>query len=64
MIALPTVSAQTTHKQPYPYIGAIPNPVGVGQMVLLHVGITDSTQTTADGFENLTVTVTDPRRKR
>ncbi|MCW4023031.1 MAG: PQQ-binding-like beta-propeller repeat protein [archaeon] len=60
MIALPTASAQATHKQAYPYIGAIPNPVGVNQMVLLHIGITDSTQTTEDGFENLTVTVTDP----
>ncbi|WNZ28360.1 MAG: hypothetical protein IAX21_06705 [Candidatus Bathyarchaeota archaeon] len=60
IIALPTVNAQATRKQSYPYIGGIPNPVGVGQMVLLHVGITDSTQTTEDGFTGLTVTVTDP----
>jgi len=60
LIALPTASAQATHKQSYPYIGAIPNPVGVNQQVLLHVGITDSTQTTEDGFTGLTVTVTDP----
>ena len=60
IVALPTANAQSTHKQSYPYIGAIPNPVGVNQQVLLHVGITDSTQTTADGFTGLTITVTDP----
>ncbi|PVX25914.1 MAG: hypothetical protein CW691_03120 [Candidatus Bathyarchaeum sp.] len=68
IVVLPTASAQMpppaeaipTHKQSYPYIGAIPNPVGVNQQVLLHVGITDSLQLTEHGFEGLTVTVTDP----
>ncbi len=38
----------------------MPNPVGVNQEVLLHVGITDAIGTTADGWSNITVTVTKP----
>ena len=42
------------------YIGATPNPVGVGEEVLLHVGITDYLYVVSDGWEGLTVTVTKP----
>jgi hypothetical protein len=42
---LPTVRAQGTNvKTTYCFIGANPNPVGVGQEVLLHFGITDPLQ--------------------
>lgn len=59
--ALPTVNAQTQEKKTYPYIGAVPNPVGVGQEVLLHIGITDVHPGGAGyGFENLSVEITDP----
>ncbi|WGM90630.1 MAG: PQQ-binding-like beta-propeller repeat protein [Candidatus Bathyarchaeum tardum] len=61
VVTLPAVSAQEyTEKTTYAYIGATPNPVGVGQEVLLHVGITDYLEVATDGWEGLTVTVTDP----
>jgi outer membrane protein assembly factor BamB len=61
LVALPHVNAQQTiTKKSYAYIGALPNPVGVGQSVLLHVGITESLATTTDGFEGLTVTIERP----
>jgi len=48
-------------KTSYPYLGAIPNPVGVNQQVLLHVGITEP-ETRADyGWHDLTVEVKDPQ---
>jgi hypothetical protein len=47
-------------KQPYAYVGAMPNPVGVGQETLIHLGITDELQNTIDGWKGLTVTVTKP----
>jgi len=58
-VALPNVSAQTA-KKTYAYIGATPNPVGVGQEVLLHIGISQQTFTTYQSYYGLTVTVTDP----
>jgi hypothetical protein len=56
--ALPTASAQTG-KKTFPYIGALPNPVGVGQECLLHTGITDPLSS-GSGFTGLTITITDP----
>jgi outer membrane protein assembly factor BamB len=46
--------------QTYCYLGAIPNPVGVNQQVLLHVGITDYLETAEDGWEDMSVTVEKP----
>jgi hypothetical protein len=57
--ALPVVTAQS-NVATYPFIGAIPNPVGVNQEVLLHVGIPDYLMATSEGWEGLTVTVTRP----
>jgi len=58
--ALPTASAQNT-KKTYPYIGALPNPVGVGQECLLHLGITDvDPRGSGYGWEGLSVTITNP----
>jgi len=59
-VTLPSVHAQTTEKATHAFIGAIPNPVGVNQQVLLHVGITDYLLVESDGFEGLWVTITDP----
>ena len=42
------------------YIGATPNPVGVGQETLLHVGIMQQLSSTAQGWDDLTVTVQHP----
>ena len=48
------------HKATHAYIGATPNPIGVGQETLIHVGITDELQLVSYGWEGLTVTVTKP----
>ena len=59
-LALSPVNAQDS-KKTYPYIGAVPNPVGVGQETLLHLGITDPHALGAGyGWEGVTVTVTRP----
>ncbi len=44
----------------YPFIGAMPNPVGVGQEVLIHTGITQQLPNTWYGYTGLTVEVTHP----
>ncbi|MCW4018848.1 MAG: hypothetical protein NWF00_09270 [Candidatus Bathyarchaeota archaeon] len=60
IIALPTATAQQVQKQTYAYIGALPNPAGVGQEVLLHVGITDASNWQQGPWTGLTVDVTKP----
>ncbi|PVX25666.1 MAG: hypothetical protein CW691_03905, partial [Candidatus Bathyarchaeum sp.] len=60
LVAFPYVIAQTETKKTYPFIGAIPNPVGVNQEVLIHVGISHQLASVEYGWENLTVTVTKP----
>jgi len=44
----------------YSFIGAVPNPAGVNQAVLLHVGITREERRVDYGWEGLTVTVKRP----
>jgi hypothetical protein len=59
--AFPTSNAQTsTPVKTYAFIGATPNPVGVGQEVLLHIGISEATAGTSFQWKGLTVTVTKP----
>ena len=61
LIALPSATAQApSTKTTFAYLGAVPNPVGVNQMVLLHMGITDTRSSTEQGWEQITVTVTTP----
>lgn len=61
LIAFPTANAQpTSFKATYAFIGALPNPAGVGQAVLLHYGISDATQEVDDGWEGITITITKP----
>ena len=62
LAALPAATAQSTRKT-FAYIGATPNPVGVGQETLLHVGITQQLQRATHGWEGLTVTVKRPDGK-
>ena len=50
-------------KKTYPFVGAMPNPVGVGQETLIHLGISDQTAWPQVGWEGLTVTVTKPDGK-
>jgi hypothetical protein len=60
-LSLPTaISVPTHHKATHPYIGATPNPIGVGQETLIHVGITDELENVQYGWKGLTVTVTKP----
>ena len=59
LVALPAATAQAT-KMTYAYIGTVPNPVGVNQQVLLHIGITDMLGNAAYGWEDLTVTIEGP----
>ncbi len=62
LIALPDVTAQTSQSslKTYAFIGATPNPVGVGQEVLLHIGITRELTNVAMGYDGLSVTITKP----
>jgi hypothetical protein len=59
IVALPSVTAQST-RETYAFISGTPNPAGVGQPVLLHVGISHQLQQQRMGWEGLTVTVTKP----
>ncbi len=67
LIALPTpTNAQTTNyrtKITYAVCGLLPNPVGVGQEVLIWVGITDYVQSPTDGWKDLSVTIERPDGK-
>ena len=61
LVALPVANAQAPlTKKTYAYVGATPNPVGVGEQTLIHVGITDPLVIVTDGWTGLTVTVTRP----
>jgi len=63
-IAIPLSAISATvpihHKATHAYVGATPNPIGVGQETLIHVGITDELQDVQYGWVGLTVTVTRP----
>jgi outer membrane protein assembly factor BamB len=59
IVALPTATAQSTRKT-YAFIGASPNPIGVGQEVLFHVGITQELAHATMGWEGLSITITRP----
>jgi len=57
LVDLPTANAT---KATFAYINATPNPIGVNQETLLHIGITEGTQVATDQWKGLTVTVTKP----
>ena len=59
LFAMQPAIAESTMKT-YAFVGAMPNPIGVSQEVLIHLGITQALQNAADGWEGLTVTVTRP----
>ena len=64
MIAAPSAMAQEPpHKKTYAVCGLTPNPIGVGQEVLVWVGITDQLGVYTDGWQGLKVTVTKPDGK-
>jgi outer membrane protein assembly factor BamB len=59
LFALPATTAQGTEKM-YPFINAVPNPVGVDQETLLHVGVKHPLTNTNEGWTGLSVTITRP----
>src|SRR4030067_3584566 len=59
LLALPTANAQST-RITYPFIDAIPNPVGVNQETLLNFGALNYLTTATDGWKGITVTITKP----
>jgi outer membrane protein assembly factor BamB len=65
IISLVALSPANAQEEPaefktYAFIGATPNPVGVGQEVLLHVGITQQLASALYGWQGMTVTVERP----
>src|SRR5665647_3249215 len=60
LAAFPLSNGQTTAKKTYAFISATPNPVGVGQETLLHIGISEATNDTYWSWTGLTVTMTKP----
>jgi hypothetical protein len=61
LIAIPVATAQEPgRKATHAVCGVMPNPVGVGQEVLVWLGITDFTIRPKVGWAGLTVTVTKP----
>src|SRR3989339_37319 len=60
LVALPVATGQTGTMKTYAYINAVPNPVGVGQEVLLHLGISHPLALQPEGWVGLTVTVIKP----
>jgi outer membrane protein assembly factor BamB len=59
LVVLPVTNVQAATTS-YAYISATPNPVGVGQEVLLHVGVAQQLQLPRESWKGLTVTVTKP----
>jgi hypothetical protein len=59
IVALPTTTAQGTQKT-YPFLGVVPNPVGVNQMILLHVGIFQQLYAAQMGWEDMSITIQRP----
>jgi len=59
IVALPAAKGAGT-KSTYAFVGATPNPNGVGQQTLIRFGITDQLASTLYSWTGITVTVTDP----
>ncbi|MCR3907106.1 MAG: PQQ-binding-like beta-propeller repeat protein [Candidatus Bathyarchaeota archaeon] len=61
-VTLPSVIAQNPvrNKQTYAFCTVTPNPIGVNQQALVWVGISDYLFAASDGWEGITVTVTNP----
>ena len=60
---IPMTTAQGSTYKSYPFIGAMPNPVGVGQQVLLHVGALTALTNVVDGWLGLKVEIVSPDNK-
>ena len=59
LVAMPSAIAQET-RATYPFLGAVPNPVGINQPVLFHVGIFLQLGSVEMGWEGLSITIERP----
>ena len=59
IVAIPTATAQETQTT-YPFLGVVPNPVGVNQYILLHVGIFQQLSSVKMGWEDISITIERP----
>ena len=59
LMTSPTTQAQPAQKT-YPFVDAVPNPVGMGQQVLIRFGILQALADVFTGWTNITVTVVKP----
>jgi outer membrane protein assembly factor BamB len=59
IISLPSAAAQQTQTT-YPFLGVVPNPVGVNQVVLFHTGIFQQLQSVEMGWEDITISIQRP----
>ena len=59
-IAMPTAHAAFPTRTSYPFIDAVPNPVGIGQQTLLNFGLINYLVNPQDSWNGLTITVTKP----
>lgn len=59
LVISPVYAVDNTYKT-YAYIGVTPNPVGAGQELLVHTGITQQLGSASEGYTGITVTVTKP----
>src|SRR4030043_323955 len=57
---LPATHAQAPSRETYAFIDAVPNPVGVGEQVLIRFGILQQLPSVENGYAGVTVTVTKP----
>ncbi len=61
IVATPnSANAQTSTIKTYPFVEAIPNPVGVNQKTLINFGLLNFLNVDGDGW-NVTLTITDPQ---
>ena len=58
IVTIPSASART--QATYPFLGVVPNPVGVNQVVLFHTGIFQQLSNVAMGWQNLSIIIERP----
>ena len=56
IVAIPTATAQETQTT-YPFLGVVPNPVGVNQPVLIHTGVFRQLTSVKMGWQDLSITI-------
>ncbi len=59
IIAMPNPTTAATGAKTYPFVEAVPNPVGVNQRTLINFGLLNYLNVDGDGW-NVTLTITDP----